>query len=195
MPDLDSLREFFPEEEARAMDKNMNKGMKRAYLTGRNVAGKELGLKITFKTVDRASLAFFRNYSLMLSTKETAATVTNMKSIIFTGLKEGRDIDVIAREMSLTGLTPYTKVPTDVSGLRKMVRYRSRMIARTETLRASNMGRMYTYKAYGVKRVRWMVGTKPCPVCADLEGREFPIDDAPVPPLHPNCTCAVSAVV
>ena len=196
MPDLDSLREFFPEEEAQAMAKNMERSMGKAYLYGGKTAMKDLGVKGTFKAVDEASLMFFRNYSLILSTKETAATIDNMKSIIFTGLKEGKDIDTIARGLRTTGLSPYTKIiPKTEAELRKIVRYRSRMIARTEALRASNMGRMYSYKAHGVKKVRWMVGPKPCPECADLEGRIFPIDDAPVPPLHPNCGCTTPSVI
>ena len=196
MPDLDSLREFFPSEEAEAMAKNMERSMGKAYLYGGKTAMKEIGVKGTFKTVDEASLIFFRNYSLTLATKETATTIDNMKAIIFSGLKEGKDIDTIARELRTTGLSPYTKIiPKSEAELRKIVRYRSRMIARTEALRASNMGRMYSYKAHGVKKVRIMVGPNPCPICADYEGIEFPIDDAPSVPAHPNCVCVPSAVV
>ena len=132
----------------------------------------------------------------MFATKETSATLTNMKTIMFDGLRDGQGIPQISRNVALSGLTPYTtKTPANAAELQKMVRYRSEMIARTETLRASNMGRMYAYKSRGVKQVEWLVADNPCPLCADHEGEVYDIDKAPVPPLHPLCRCAVSAVV
>lgn len=193
--DMDALREFFPEDEVQAMSRDMERSMSNAYRAGGRRALGDMGIKGTFRTVDSASLAFFRNYSLILSTKETATTIDNMKSIIFSGIREGKDIDVIARELRTTGVSPFTRrIPTTPAEAQRIVRYRARMIARTETLRSSNMGRMYSYKINGVKRVQWMVGTRPCPICADYEGRIFDIDDAPIPPLHPNCTCTIAVV-
>ena len=71
------------------------------------------------------------------------------------------------------------------------------MIARTETLRAHNQGRMKFYNTVGVTKVEWMaVGDeRMCPVCQELDGKIYPIDKVPNIPAHPHCRCYVAPVV
>lgn len=78
---------------------------------------------------------------------------------------------------------------------------RAAMIARTETASAHVEGQLITYKAAGVTRKKWLLGSEACETCQanadagiiDFE-EEFPSgDDAP--PAHPNCTCDVAPVI
>ena len=93
----------------------------------------------------------------------------------------------------------------------RMIRRRARSIARTEVMRASNMGQQLLWEAavdagaWQAEQVRRVFIVTPddrlCPVCAPLDGvrvglRESfvsPTNGASgiVPPLHPACRCAV----
>ena len=82
-------------------------------------------------------------------------------------------------------------------GVFKSAQQRATLIARTETLRAHNEGRKVFYREVGVKKVKWLTAhdERTCPECAPLDGRVFKIDEAPGPPRHPGCRCALSSVI
>lgn len=80
-------------------------------------------------------------------------------------------------------------------------RVRAEMIARTETITASNTGRFEGWAAdiadgvYSTSsRKEWVAGHKPCDVCDPSTGEvvmwDQPFENgAMMPPLHPNCRC------
>jgi len=75
---------------------------------------------------------------------------------------------------------------------------RAIMIARTETVRLSNLGALNHYKENDIKQVRWIaaLSNRTCPECADLNGMIFKIDNVLVqPPLHAMCRCTMSPVI
>ncbi|HEY8424385.1 MAG TPA: phage minor head protein, partial [Limnochordales bacterium] len=96
---------------------------------------------------------------------------------------------------------------------------RAEMVARTETIRASNAGALMAYRYAGVQMVEWLPAGDACPYCKALEGkrwaagsvlfdigdewhpegveRPFRITYEPVrhPPLHPHCRCTLVPVV
>ena len=76
-------------------------------------------------------------------------------------------------------------------------KYRANMIARTETVRLSNLGAIENYKNGGVEKVRWIsaVSDRTCPQCESLNGQIFEIAKAPRPPWHTLCRCSLSPVV
>lgn len=89
----------------------------------------------------------------------------------------------------------------------RLHRYRARLIARTETLRASNTGRYATFDqaadAGYVSRqtavVEWLTAEdeRVCPTCAPMDGTTTPLDKPFLtglgsylhPPIHPACRC------
>ncbi len=85
---------------------------------------------------------------------------------------------------------------------------RALTIARTETIRASNMGQQELWRAQrnggrltGHEQREWIVtpDDRLCPQCAAMEGALAPFDQAfsngvMVPPLHPNCRCTIALV-
>jgi len=84
--------------------------------------------------------------------------------------------------------------------------YRANMIARTETIRATNGGALYAYHQSGVvKEKMWYTADdeRRCPLCLKLNKKKIPFDDMFVsggnkvqaPPLHPNCRCTIVAIV
>ena len=74
----------------------------------------------------------------------------------------------------------------------KTAQRRATLIARTETLRAHNEGRMTFYREVGVEKVQWLTAAdeRTCSECAPLDGRVFRIVKAPMMPLHPACRCS-----
>ncbi len=75
---------------------------------------------------------------------------------------------------------------------------RARTLARTEVIRAHAEATVTRYKEYGVQKVEWIWGGGPCPshVCEDREAHEpWKLDDAPMPPAHPNCSCTLAPVI
>jgi len=74
--------------------------------------------------------------------------------------------------------------------------YRTAMIARTEILRASNLGALAVYQENDDVLQGWeFIATKDertCPICAPLDGERFAFDSTQQkPPLHPQCRCSV----
>jgi len=103
-------------------------------------------------------------------------------------------------------------------------RYRSEMIARSETIRASNAAAKETYRQSGVvKKIIWLTNLddRTCPWCEDLDGKVIDIEDnffdkgdtysvegedgrqsmnldysdVGYPPLHSDCRCSVGPLI
>jgi len=57
-----------------------------------------------------------------------------------------------------------------------------------------NYGVKSACKERGVERVRWnaMLDDRVCDLCADMDGRVWNVDEAPEPPIHPNCRCILT---
>lgn len=71
--------------------------------------------------------------------------------------------------------------------------WKSELIARTETARAINWGKLETFYREGQQQVKWVAAgdSRTCSECADLDGRIFDIENVPPLPLHPLCRCTV----
>lgn len=85
-------------------------------------------------------------------------------------------------------------------GADRGLRYRLEMIARTEILRASNMGALAIYDANSDVLQGWeFIATnddRTCEECGAADGKQYAFDDeSDKPPLHPNCRCSVLPVL
>lgn len=93
---------------------------------------------------------------------------------------------------------------------RQALNYRAEMIARTETIRAANLGQQALWK-HGVEarivdetaRQEWIAtpDDRECPVCAELDGKTFPLGGTieagkfgmvSGPPAHVQCRCSLA---
>lgn len=77
---------------------------------------------------------------------------------------------------------------------------RSRLIARTETIRALNQARLIGYQQAqlhglvdGTAQLEWVASPDACPICAALDGTTAPVmaGFADGPPAHPACRCTI----
>lgn len=70
----------------------------------------------------------------------------------------------------------------------------------TELRRVQTDVAMDSYKASGVERYVYMaVNPRACPICLELDGKNFPVAEAEpaknAPPMHPRCHCATAPYV
>ncbi|MEI6730511.1 MAG: phage minor head protein [Pseudomonadota bacterium] len=78
---------------------------------------------------------------------------------------------------------------------------RANTISRTEIANAHVQGQMISYRAAGVTKKTWVLGSESCDECQDnAKAGEIDIDDDfpsgdEAPPAHPNCTCDVLPII
>ncbi len=76
---------------------------------------------------------------------------------------------------------------------------RSRMIARTESLRAFNLAAEIRYQNHGIELMEWVAVFDNRNIkdpCRDLDGNQYPVrGNHPPMPLHPQCRCAWVPIV
>jgi len=128
----------------------------------------------------------------------------HVKGVVAAGVTEGVNPYEIARRLREIKIGPkIVKVaPKIVNGKEVRTGYQyiipqkryAEMIARTESSRAINQGRLDAYRRTGIKQVEWLSAgdDRVCDDCMDLDGRKFPVDNAPLIPLHVACRCLTS---
>lgn len=88
------------------------------------------------------------------------------------------------------------KVSKDLSRRMEVSLSDSKRIVRTETMRVLNDGCINAAKERGYTNVEWLAekDERLCDECRSMNGKIFPIEQAPRI-LHPNCRCTVLPVV
>jgi SPP1 gp7 family putative phage head morphogenesis protein len=143
-----------------------------------------------FTIVDTNALDFMSQYNLTLAGDVNRELADGIKRTILNGIATGKGADDIVRDL---GSVIVDKDSFRQAGTRvfSKAQYRMEMIARTEVLRAHNMGRLKFHERVGVQKLEWMTmgDERTCPVCGPLDGQEFTIDKFPQQPAHPHCRC------
>lgn len=85
-------------------------------------------------------------------------------------------------------------------GAERGLKARLEMIARTEILRASNLGAMAIYEANRDVLEGWewiaTLDERTCSICGPKDGKKHALDSGyDKPPAHPNCRCSVAPVL
>ncbi|MDP8240373.1 MAG: minor capsid protein [Candidatus Hatepunaea meridiana] len=146
--------------------------------------------------IDRSALDFLVNYNLQLLGNVTRELADSIKQQISIGIITGDSIAKIGEKIGGV-ITDPDKFRRAGKTVFRTAQNRVEVITRTETLRAYGQGRRKFYDTVGVKRVVWVTADdeRTCPECGPLDGKEFPIDQAPPIPKHPRCRCCVTAIV
>jgi len=129
-------------------------------------------------------------YCFKFSQRLEDINVEKLRATLTEGLNAGESIPDLMKRVNTT--------------YENWTRWRSEMIARSETIRASNESALEAYRQSGVVEKKiWIVAEDACAACMAL-GDEGPIDldaifctspygEIDCPPLHPNCRCAAAA--
>lgn len=150
----------------------------------------------TFATIDVTAVEFLANYQIQLLGSVSETLASGIKGAIQRGVLEGLSIPDIRKLIGKTVTDPEAFRRAGKSVF-KSAQQRATLIARTETLRAHNMGRLAFYAEAGVDEVKWITAEdeRTCPICRPLDGKVFKIEDLDGPPIHPSCRCSVVAVL
>ena len=191
-----------------------------------------LNVDMSFDLINAATVRFLQQYKMQLIRSVTDATRSGLRSIIRMGQTQGLTVRQQAmRIRNLIGLTPrqidaldrkrrnllsngWTKLDAEDKVLRmaiKQHRERAEMIARTETIRAANMGQQQLWEQAkeqdllepDVKQV-WIVtdDDRLCQVCEPIPSMNeggvaidglfnTPVGRLSGPPAHPRCRCSL----
>ena len=168
----------------------------------------------SFDVVNVHAVAMADKICAKLVKEVTDNTKEGIAAAIKQGIVEGKAMPQVAKDIKeIVGLTgkqvtavhnykkhliktkPYlsvSQVEKKVGAYqRKLHKYRANLIARTETARAQSEGTLEGFRQSGVEVVKFLTAAGCCPICADLNGREFTIDEASgMIPVHPGCRCA-----
>lgn len=113
------------------------------------------------------------------------------------------------RAKTLASGVPPRKADVTVARYRdRLIRERAETIARTETIRSLNAGRVEAWQQAiesgllpASTEKKWVVAfdDRLCPICAPLSGERVPMGDpfsvgVDYPPAHPRCRCSTSVV-
>lgn len=149
-----------------------------------------------FTIVDTNALDFMAQYNLTLAGDVNRELSDGIKRVIMQAIVEGKGTDDIVRDLGKVVIykDSFKQAGTKVFS---KAQYRMEMIARTEVLRAHNMGRKRFYSQVGVEKMEWMTMSdeRTCPVCGPLDGKIFSADKFPPQPAHPFCRCTNLPVI
>ena len=150
--------------------------------------------KSAFSLMDKSALDFLVRFDMQLAGQVSSELLDGIKNSIVVGIAAGKSIPQVARDIGsvIIDKEAFKKAGKTVFATAQK---RIELIARTETLRAHNQGRLKFYDTVGVQQVRWMVAhdERLCAICLGLDGKMFAVDKAPAMP-HPQCRCTFSAV-
>lgn len=185
--------------------------------SGGNQAYKLMQIEGAFDVLNVASVKAAEKFCAKLVTEVNNSTKKGIRTYISTGIKEGKSMDKIARELrSIVGLTEsqtesvmnyrnlLQEQGLNVDVVDKKVqryadkthRYRTEMIARTETANAQSIGYLQGMDDIGVEKVEFSAYPGCCDICQGLDKDKYKVEDAEgVIPVHPNCRCAWLPVI
>lgn len=154
------------------------------YTETNKVVYSSLNLEPVITDNDLLNFTGIRQYNYNILTNLCDDLSKNFKDIILDGIINNKNIDDIARDLELAGISPLNKHTAQT---------RARMIARTEVNSVKNKARLQAYKDNNIRWVDIITkgDSKVCQDCLDLEANNpYPIEKADgLLPVHPYCRC------
>jgi len=138
----------------------------------------------TWGLLNTVALAWIRSRSIELAILLNDTSIDILEKTLAEGFELGESIDKLTKRVEVY----YGEAN----------RVRSRMVARTETIAASNEGALQGYENLGVEKVEWYAAPdeRLCIECNANHTVEFNIKDTHgLIPAHPNCRCVWVPVI
>ena len=150
--------------------------------------------RAVFSVVDTSALDFLTNFRIQLLGDVSEEIRNSIKLSVASGVAVGKSMPDIAKEIGKTIDDPeaFRKAGKTIF---KTAQERVDLIARTETNRAHNQGRLKFYEHAGVRQVVWIstLDRRTATLDESYNGQIFDIDKVPPIPLHPRCRCTSAA--
>jgi len=139
-----------------------------------------------FDPFDAAAREWLQTHAFELVRGVTQTTLNELRRTLTEGWEAGEGIPELADRVREV--------------FEEADRYRSFLIARTETTATGNMAQLSVLRQTGIGYKTWSTSDdeRVCPVCGPLDGKTVRLDEefAPgifAPPAHPNCRCTTLA--
>ncbi|HUU39574.1 MAG TPA: hypothetical protein VMW42_01395 [Desulfatiglandales bacterium] len=183
---------------------------------GKAVIERKIMKQDRFDEIGVDAVAWAEKNTAALVTEVTLETQNAIKAYIVEGVKKGKSIPAIAKELRpLVGLTEKqifavanyeewlilnrpeysVKVIREMAEVhaRRLHRYRAQLISKTETRMALNEGTFQGYGQMGIKKLEGVSSSDSCEWCLEnINGQVVTIDEARSidGETHPACECA-----
>lgn len=135
-----------------------------------------LMLGTTFDVRNIEAEAWFQDYTATFARNCTLKTEETVKGVISQALEDGWSIGKMQKNLGLV-FEQWQEGGVSREELQwlqaRMPDYRKEMIARTETIRASNRGNVEHFARWGVEGKEWLTARddRLCPWCAEMDGK------------------------
>jgi len=149
----------------------------------------KLGIPIAYEGPPvKQAIDWAAKQGAQLVTQMDEETKRRLAKVVSDGILNKRGIPGIQRDLRAT--------------FSDMKKFRSTMIARTETANALSQASLDNMEAMGIDGKEWVwPGTSDCDICSSNEAAGvIPVDQAfpsgdMAPPAHPNCECALAPAI
>lgn len=166
----------------RSNAENSKEYIEQIYETGAKHGYNQISRLVGYTVADRETLYHLKQYNYNLIKRVNKDTIQNIRTILTRAEAEGLHPFETARLLRDSGLDGINKL----SPLQ-----RARMIARTESRRASTAGTIQAYTNYGIQEgiIITAGDENVCDECLDKESKNpYPLKElAGLVPVHPNC--------
>jgi len=135
------------------------------------------------KQLDQYALDWIKLRSLTLAKSINMTTMDAIRKALAEGFAEGESIQQLTKRIE-----GYFEGNTKA---------RAEMVARTETISASNEGALHRYQLEGIDKSEFYPSPDACEVCLELAG-EYDTNEASgmiTDKTHPNCRCVFLPVI
>ena len=147
----------------------------------------KLGIPIAYEGPPvKQAIDWAEKHGAQLVTQMDEETKRRLAKVVSDGIKNKRGVPGLERDLRAT--------------FSDMKKFRSTMIARTETADALSQASLDTMKDMGIDG-KEVVGNDPCEICqANIADGVIPVNQAfssgdMAPPFHPNCECALAPAI
>lgn len=145
-----------------------------------------LQMKDPFEKQTKSAMQYWDDYAIKLSKVEDKDLLNKLKETLQKGMKEGKTIQELQRDIK-TVFPEFTKA-------------RLENIARTETAKAYNYGRLLTFyentDLVQAVKISAIIDDRTCDICISRNGMIIPLSDTGAvarnyPPFHYQCRCVL----
>ncbi len=117
--------------------------------------------------------------------KLSSDTQSSLRRVVYIGIQEGKKPEEIVRAFRGTSTQNFR------NGMLKRTRFDIETMVRTAVTHVSNYAREEAFAANDnlIESVIYtaVLDSRTTIICANLDGREFPVGEGPRPPMHPRC--------
>ena len=135
------------------------------------------------KQLDEFARAWILQRSLLLAKSINMTTMDAIRKALAEGFAEGESMQQLTKRIE-----GYFETNSKI---------RAEMVARTETISASNEGALHRYELEGIDKSEFYPSPDACEVCLEIAQEPIYVtkDASGIIPVHPNCRCVWLPVI